>query len=163
MVHTWLCKSLQCTLEYSNLGACYRIHFNFCVVKLSQIAGFCNFCVFIFANHEFLRLLLSHSLCHWGENPSQFWDIPPFGDQKRTNGHPQVADQHMDAKNDPVTAHTWPYKRFLSSSHIRSSGVAWHQWRSIVCTGINSCTCMVSIRKGYRENVANFCNLWCHS
>ena len=74
---------------------------------------------------------------------------PPFEGQKRTNGLPQVTDQHTDAKKQS----TWPSMHFLSSAQIL---FAWHQYSFNVCTGIGSHISTVLIRQGYCVNVAIF-------
>ena len=57
----------------------------------SQITDFRNFhlCSFLPASDTHV------------EKPSQIWDIPPFGDQKRMNGHPPVVDLYTNAKKRP--------------------------------------------------------------
>ena len=56
---------------------------------------------------------------------------------------------------DPVTAHMWSYKHFLSQFGFH---LAWHQWRVIVCTGISSCICSQRCwnHQGYCVSVAIF-------
>ena len=44
---------------------------------------------------------------------------------------------HEDWTN-PVTAHMWTYKSFLSRFGFCW---AWHRWRDMVCTRISSCIC----------------------
>ena len=133
-LHQW--ETDVCSSHFECMWTCntYRIRFNFHGVKLSQIASLHDFRIFIFADHGYLQfshLLLPPSLCHWCLKPSQIWDILPFGDQKRTNEHPSW-------RNDPVTAHMWTYKRFLSQVRFRW---VWYQWRVIICIGISSCIC----------------------
>ena len=54
------------------------------------------------------------------EKPSHSWDIPLFGDQKRTIGHPEVVNLQTQ-RNDPLTVHTCTYKCSLRSARIRLS------------------------------------------
>ena len=138
-LHVFDCVSERLMCAVATLNVCelaihtvYTLHFtglNFRGSWVYTIFAFLFSRIKDFRNFHLCSLLPASATDV--EKPSQIWDIPPSGEQKRTNGHPSW-------RNDPATAHMWTYKRFLSQVGFRW---AWHQWRVIVCTGISSCIC----------------------
>ena len=84
------------------------LRFNFRGVKLLRIASFCDFRVWSFLTDsatEKKKLLRSETSCCL-EIKNERTNMLKLPINARTR------------RNDSVTAHTWPYKRFLSSARI---------------------------------------------
>ena len=136
----------KCTNHHIEQSS-YRICFNFAGLNF---CGLWVYAIFAFLCSQFLRLLLPHSLCHWGgKNLLRSGISHRLGTKNERTDILKLTINTWTRRNNPTALQT-----FLSSAHILSS--PWHQWRFITCTGISSCTRTVLIRQGYRMNVTIF-------
>ena len=73
---------------------------------------------FFFFFYTILCLLLPHGLCHWG------WaTVSRSGMSCCLRTKNELPINTRTWRNNPVTAHMWPYKRFLSSARIHLRGI----------------------------------------
>ena len=108
--------------------AYYHICSNFCEVKLLQIVSFCDFRVFIFCESRISAIFAfapsSQPLPLERKNLLRAGTSRHLGTKNHRTGILELPINARTRRNDPVTAHTWTYKRFLSSSRIQLTVVS---------------------------------------
>ena len=134
-------------LLFVGLNFCRSRVFAIFAILFSQITDF----------HDFrVRSFLPSSATDV-ENPSQIWDISPFGDQKQTNGHPQVVDLHTDAKKRPSNCTRGLTSVLLANSDSAQRGINEESSSVQELAAVSVLHCVDSSRVSFER--CHFCNL----